>query len=118
MMSVHSHVRPRVLCAIAMLAIGAAASLHAAATGKAIIIQSNSAGDRVSLIDPTTDTVIGEIKGIEVGHGVQAAPDGSRIYVTNESLATLDVVDAPTLKIIKRIPLTGPPNNVAVRKDG
>ena len=72
----------------------------------------------MSLIDPATDTVVGEITGIEVGHGVQAAPDGSRIYVTNESLATLDVVDAPTLKIIKRIPLTGPPNNVAVRKDG
>jgi len=115
-MSVSSSRRPWAL--IAVFAIVAAASLHAAATGKTIIIQSNSAGDRVTLIDPATDTVVGEITGIEVGHGVQASADGSRIYVTNESLATLDVVDAPTLKIIKRIPLTGPPNNVAVRKDG
>jgi YVTN family beta-propeller protein len=27
-------------------------------------------------------------------------------------------VDVPTLSVIKRIPLTGPPNNIAVRKDG
>jgi YVTN family beta-propeller protein len=118
MMSARSLRRSLALLAIAVLAVVAAASLYAATTGKVIIIQSNSAGDRVSLIDPATDTVVGEITGIEVGHGVQAAPDGSRIYVTNESLATLDVVDAPTLKVIKRIPLTGPPNNVAVRKDG
>src|SRR6266545_7769633 len=98
MMSAYSHRRPWALLAIAIIAVVAMASLHAATTGKVIIIQSNSAGDRVSLIDPATDTVVGEITGIEVGHGVQAAPDGSRIYVTNESLATLDVVDAPTLK--------------------
>ena len=53
-----------------------------------------------------------------MGHGVAPAPDGSRIYVTNESLSTVDVVDVPTLSVIKRIPLTGPPNNIAVRKDG
>jgi YVTN family beta-propeller protein len=70
------------------------------------------------LIDPTTDKVVGEIGGIEVGHGVAPAPDGSRIYVTNESLMTVDVVDVPSLSVIKRIPLTGPPNNIAVRKDG
>ena len=94
MMSVHSHVGPRVLCAIALLAVLAVAGVRAATTGKVIIIQSNSAGDRVTLIDPATDTVVGEITGIEVGHGVAASPDGTRIYVTNESLATVDVVDA------------------------
>ena len=47
-----------------------------------------------------------------------AAPDGSRLYLSNESTATLDIVDAKTLKITKKIPLTGQPNNVAIRKDG
>jgi YVTN family beta-propeller protein len=46
------------------------------------------------------------------------APDGRRIYVTDESLRTLDVVDAKTLKVAKRIPLSGRPNNVAVSIDG
>lgn len=110
--------RPRVLFGIGLLAVLAAASLSVAAAGRVLIIQSNSAGDSVMLIDPTTDKIVGEVNGIEVGHGVAPAPDGSRIYVTNESLSTVDVVDVPTLSVIKRIPLTGPPNNIAVRKDG
>ena len=110
--------RPWALFGIGVLAILAVASLSVAAAGRVLIIQSNSAGDSVMLIDPITDKIVGEIGGIEVGHGVAPAPDGSRIYVTNESLATVDVVDVPTLSVIKRIPLTGPPNNIAVRKDG
>jgi YVTN family beta-propeller protein len=83
-----------------------------------IIIQTNSAGDSVHLIDPATDTIVGEIPDAEVIHGVAAAPDGSRLYLSNESTATLDIVDTGTMHITKKIPLTGPPNNVAIRKDG
>src|SRR5436190_1928265 len=82
------------------------------------IIQTNSAGDDVSIIDPATNKVVGTIKGIEVGHGVAAAPDGSRYYVSNEAESTLDVVDRKTLKVTKHIPLTGRPNNIAIGKDG
>jgi YVTN family beta-propeller protein len=89
-----------------------------AQTGRPIIIQTNSAGDSVHLIDPATDKIVGEIPDAEVIHGVAAAPDGSRLYLSNESTMTLDVVDAATLKMTKKIPLTGPPNNVAIRKDG
>ncbi len=118
MSSAHTRRYPWALFAIGLLAVVAVASVNAATTGKVMIVQSNSAGDSVMLIDPTTDKVVAEIGGIEVGHGVAPAPDGSRIYVTNESLATVDVVDVATLTIIKRIALTGPPNNIAVRKDG
>ena len=49
----------------------------------------------------------------------QPAPDGSRIYVTNESLSTRRRRGCRRrLQVIKRIPFTGPPNNIAVRKDG
>ncbi len=89
-----------------------------AQTGRPIIIQTNSAGDSVHLIDPTTDKIVAEIPDAEVIHGVAAAPDGSRLYLSNESTTTLDIVDASTLKITKKIPLTGHPNNVAIRKDG
>ena len=41
--------------------------LKAATTGMPVIVQTNSAGDSVTLIDPATDKVIGEIPGIEVG---------------------------------------------------
>src|SRR5689334_19847958 len=81
------------------------------------IIQTNSAGDKVSIIDPETNKVVGEIHGIEVNHGAAAAPDGSRYYVSNEGQSTLDIVDQKTLKVTKSIPLTGHPNNISISKD-
>lgn len=94
----------------------AAAATVGAATVR--IVQTNAAGDSVMLIDPATNKVVGEIGGIEVNHGAAAAPDGSRLYVTNEAESTLDVADLKTLKVTKSIPLTNHPNNVAVSKDG
>ena len=82
------------------------------------VLQTNAAGDNIHIIDPATNQVVGTIEDIEVPHGVTIAPDGGRIYVSNESLSTLDVVDARTLKVVKRIPLSGRPNNVAVSNDG
>ncbi|MEO8680861.1 MAG: beta-propeller fold lactonase family protein [Vicinamibacterales bacterium] len=89
-----------------------------AQAGKVFVVQTLSAGDSVQLIDPATDKVVAEIPDEEAVHGVAVAPDGSRIYLTNEALATLDVIDVRTQKLVKRIPLTGGPNNVAIRKDG
>jgi YVTN family beta-propeller protein len=90
-------------------------TLHAATVR---IVQTNAAGDSVMLIDPDTNRVVGEITGIEVNHGAAAAPDGTRLYVTNEAESTVDVADLKTLKVIKSIPLTNHPNNIAVSKDG
>jgi YVTN family beta-propeller protein len=66
------------------------------------------------VIDPVTNTVVGIIHDVEIVHGVASAPDGTKIYLSNESLHTLDVVDGKTLKVTKRIKLSGRPNNVAV----
>ena len=88
------------------------------AAGTVRIIQTNSAGDDVDLIDPATNKVVGVIKGIEVNHGATYAPDGSRYYITNEAESTLDIVDAKTLKVIHNVPLSGHPNNLSITKDG
>ncbi len=88
-----------------------------AQSGRAVIVQTNSAGDSVMLIDPTTDRVVAEIPDAEVAHGAAAAPDGSRLYLSDEALSTVDVVDTKTMRITKRIPLSGHPNNIAIRKD-
>ena len=90
----------------------------AAAGSKARVFQTNAAGDDVHVIDPATNKVVGVIHDIEVPHGVVIAPDGSKIYVTQEPTKTLDVVDAKTLTVTKRIPLSGRPNNLAVTNDG
>jgi YVTN family beta-propeller protein len=97
------------------LALVAAASLSAESER---VLQTNSAGDNIHVIDPATNQVVGTIEDIEVPHGVVIAPDGARIYITDESLRTLDVVDPKTLKVTNRIPLSGRPNNLAVSKDG
>ena len=100
---------------LALALLAASTALHAATVR---IVQTNSAGDSVMLIDPDTNKIVGEIPGIEVNHGAASAPDGSRLYVTNEAESTLDVADFKTLKVIKSIPLTNHPNNVAVSRDG
>ena len=82
------------------------------------IVQTNSAGDNVHLIDPVTNRVVGEITGIERAHGAQASPDGSRLYVANEADRTVDVVDVKALSVIKKIELSGHPNNLAITPDG
>lgn len=82
------------------------------------IIQTNSAGDSVDVIDPVTNKVVGVIPDIEANHGVAVAPDASRIYVSDEAMSTLDVVDSRSLKVTKRIPLSGHPNNIAIAPDG
>ena len=88
------------------------------ATSAARVLQSNAAGDNIHVIDPATNQVTGIIEGIEVPHGLVISPDGARIYVTNESLVTLDVVEAGSFKVVKRIPLSGRPNNVDVSPNG
>ena len=90
----------------------------AAQDGKVVIVQTNAAGDNISLIDAATNTVVGKIEGIEVNHGAAAAPDGSRFYISNEVDHTLDFVDARTLAITQKVSLSGRPNNVAITNDG
>src|SRR5689334_20788391 len=88
------------------------------ALGQLRIIQTNSGGDNIHLIDPATNKTVGEIKGVPASHGVMASPDGTRLYVSVEGNNTLAIVDAKTLAITKSIPLKGRPNNVTIAPDG
>src|SRR3984957_16887187 len=93
-------------------------STLSAQSAKLRIIQTNSAGDNIHIIDPATNKVMGEIKGIEAPHGVTVAPDGSKIYVSEEATDTVTVFDGKTLQVIKRIPLSGNPNLIDITPDG
>src|SRR5207237_6436376 len=84
----------------------ASVSLAAAQQSKLRIVQTNSAGDNIHIIDAATNKVVGEIKGIEAPHGITVAPDGSRIYISEEAGDTLVVVDGKTMQETKRIPLS------------
>jgi len=105
-------------CLAAAAAVLFSTAVSTASDKKVRIIQTNSAGDNIHVIDPETNKVVGVITGIEVNHGAAVAPDGSRIYVSDEADSTLDVVDAKTFKVTNRIPLSGHPNNIAIGRDG
>jgi YVTN family beta-propeller protein len=98
--------------------VNGATLASAAEPVKARIVQTNAAGDNTHVIDPATNKVIGVINDIEVPHGVVGAPDGSRLYFTNESLHTVDFVDSKSFAVTARVKLSGRPNNIAVAKDG
>ena len=88
------------------------------ATAQVRIIQTNSGGDNIHLIDPTTNAIVGEVTGVPINHGAAAAPDGSRLYFSSEAEQSLHVVDAKTLKTVKSIGLSGRPNNISIGPDG
>ena len=67
-----------------MLGILGAASLIAADAVR--VLQTNSAGDNIHVIDPATNQVVGVIEDIEVPHGAAIAPDGSRILRLRRSI--------------------------------
>ena len=89
-----------------------------AAAAQVRIIQTNSQGDNIHLIDPLTNQIVAEVKGVPINHGAAAAPDGGRLYFSSEADQTLHVVDAKTLQVAKKIPLTGRPNNISISRDG
>jgi len=92
--------------------------MAAAAQAQVRIIQTNSGSANIHIIDPTTHKIVGEIKDIPINHGAAASPDGTRLYFSGEAERTLDVVDVKTLAVVKKIPLSGRPNNISIAKDG
>ena len=102
----------------AAIAVVAILALSDAASAQVRVLQTNSQGDNIHLIDPATNQIVGEIKGIPINHGAAAAPDGSRFYFSSEAEQTLHVVDGKTLQTIKKIALTARPNNISISRDG
>src|SRR5215813_1663832 len=91
--------------AIPVLA-AALAPVPASAANMVRIYITNSAGDSIHVVDPATNKVVQEIKGIEGAHGVNFSPDGARVYVSNEETTSLDVFGRKTGKLVKKVPLS------------
>jgi len=87
-------------------------------SSRALIYITNSAGSTIDVIDSATNRVVQTLRGIELPHGVNFSPDGSRVYVSNEFESVLDVIDSKSGEILRRVALSGHPNNIAVTKDG
>ena len=105
------------LASIGLLFIGSHSGLSAQNL-KLRIFQNAMAGDAVSIIDPASNKVIGQIPDIEISNGLAAAPDGRRLYVTGEVARALFVVDAETMTVTNKVAVTGRPSAVALSDDG
>ena len=68
--------------AVAFLAAAVLLLVPAFAAAQTVrIVQTNSAGDNVHIIDPTTNEVVGVIDGIERAHGAAPSPEIGRAHV-------------------------------------
>ena len=65
-------VRRNVFPAIVLAALGLTGAF-----AQLRIIQTNSGSENIHLIDPATNTIVGEVKDVPVNHGAAAARDGS-----------------------------------------
>ena len=61
---------------------------------------------------------LNDIKGMEAPHGIVVAPNGSRIYISDQADNVVTVIDGKSLQVTKRIPLSGNPNLVDITPDG
>ncbi len=82
----------------------------------------NSGSDTVSVIDPSTQTVIKTIP-LAPGSspwGIAATPNGRKVYVVNSGNGTVSVIDARSGSVYKTIFLSKDswPSNIAITPDG
>src|SRR2546430_3332726 len=77
----------------------ASITLSAAQDSKVRIHQTNSAGVNTHILDPVTNEVVGEHKGMEAPHGTAVAPNGSRIYVSVQADKVLTAIDGKRIHV-------------------
>jgi YVTN family beta-propeller protein len=88
------------------------------AAGTAWIYVTNRGGTTIDVIDSATNKVVHTIGNIESPEVVRFSPDGSRLYIPYRGANELLVMDRKSEKIIKRVPLSGWPNEAQTTKDG
>lgn len=86
--------------------------------GKTIYL-TNAQSDKISLIDPAKDKVIGEIKTSTYPNRVTITPDGKTlVYSLGEKGEAVGFADTKTRKELATIPLGGQPLSLTLTKDG
>jgi YVTN family beta-propeller protein len=73
---------------------------------------------RVSVVDTTSNTVLGTIPVGAAPFGVAITPDGSKVYVGNQGSNTVSVIDAATYALVATIPVNIGPSGMAITPDG
>jgi YVTN family beta-propeller protein len=88
------------------------------AAGSAWIYVTNRGGTTIDVIDSATNKVVHTIGNIESPEVVRFSPDGSRLYIPYRGANELLIMDRKSEKILKKVPLSGWPNEAQTTRDG
>jgi YVTN family beta-propeller protein len=88
----------------------------AATSGRAFV--ANIGSGTVTVIDLERGIKLTDIATGEGAEGIDVAPDGSEVWVTNRAADTLSVIDPETLEILATVPCPGFPIRVRLTPDG
>src|ERR1700731_2840570 len=86
--------------------------------GATFFYVTNRGGTTIDVIDAATNKVVQTIGNIESPEVVRFSPDGSRLYIPYRGANELIVMDRRSEKIIKKVPLSGWPNEAQTTNDG
>ena len=84
--------------------------------GRAFV--ANIGSGTVTVIDLDSGTKLADIATGEGAEGIDAAPDGSEVWVSNRAEDTLSVIDPASLEIIATVPCPGFPIRLRLTPDG
>lgn len=97
--------------------IGAVNDTHAIVTTATRAYVTNRAAGTVTVIDTTTNTVIGTIAVGSTPDALAIKPDGTRLYVTSQDNNTVKVVNTSTRAVTATIAMTTP-SAIAINSSG
>ena len=79
------------------------------------VYATNRDDNTVSVIDPTTNTVVRTVQldGNDGPEGIAVHPDGRTVYVVNNGSSTVDAIDTATGEVRRTVPVDTAPTDVA-----
>jgi RHS repeat-associated protein len=86
--------------------------------GNPVGFVANSVSNSISIVDATTNTVVGSVAIGAYPYSLAVSPDGTRLYVTSLDNNTLSVVDLASETVLAAIPVGSSPEGVKVSPDG
>src|ERR1700693_3872382 len=104
-----------IVCLVCLLGM---ALVAVPAQGKQFAYVANAGSSSVSVIDTSTNTVIGTVGVGGRPVGVAFTPTGSRVYVTNSDSDSVSVIDPATNTVIATIAVASFPQGIAITPDG
>ena len=92
---------------------------HEPGSGDVLAYVANLSSDDVVVIDVATRTILGSPISVRAASGIDVTPDGSRVFVTQQTEGLVSVIDVATNTFVgDPIPVGSTPLDVAVTPDG